>query len=37
MDQPGLFDLYRFHALFTTSDLDTVAADKTHRQAIETN
>lgn len=31
-DQPGLFDLYRFHAVFTTSALDTVAADKTHRQ-----
>ena len=32
VDQPGLFDLHRFHAVFTTSDLDTVAADKTHRQ-----
>lgn len=35
VDQPGLFDLYRFHAVFTTADsqlLDTVAADKTHRQ-----
>lgn len=32
VDQPGLFDLYRFHAVFTTSDLDTVTADKTHRQ-----
>ena len=35
IDQPGLFDLHRFHAVFTTSDpgiLDTVAADKTHRQ-----
>lgn len=31
-DQPGLFDLHRFHAVFTTSDLDTVTADKTHRQ-----
>lgn len=31
LDQPGLFDLHRFHGLFTTSDLDTVAADKTHR------
>lgn len=31
VEQPGLFDLYRFHAVFTTSDLDTVAADKTHR------
>lgn len=32
VDQPGLFDLHRFHAVFTTSDLDTVTADKTHRQ-----
>ena len=35
VDQPGLFDLHRFHAVFTTADpdiLDTVAADKTHRQ-----
>lgn len=35
IDQPGLFDLHRFHAVFTTADptlLDTVAADKTHRQ-----
>lgn len=35
VDQPGLFDLYRFHAVFTTSGpglLDTVAVDKTHRQ-----
>ena len=31
VDQPGLFDLHRFHAVFTTSDLDTVTADKTHR------
>ena len=32
--QGTLFDLWRFHAFFTTSDpgvLDTVAADKTHR------
>jgi hypothetical protein len=32
--QDTLFDLYRFHAFFTTADpalLDTVAADKTHR------
>jgi hypothetical protein len=29
--QDGLFDLWRFHAFFTTSDLDTVTADKTHR------
>ncbi|EEW51366.1 hypothetical protein HMPREF0290_0023 [Corynebacterium efficiens YS-314] len=35
LDQPGLFDLHRFHAVFTTADpalMDTVAADKTHRQ-----
>jgi hypothetical protein len=30
-DQAALFDLWRFHAFFTTSDLDTVTADKTHR------
>jgi hypothetical protein len=33
--QHTLFDVWRFHALFTTADpaiLDTVAADKTHRQ-----
>ena len=30
--QPTLFDTWRFHAFFTTSDLDTVTADKTHRQ-----
>ena len=29
--QPTLFDMWRFHAFFTTSTLDTVAADKTHR------
>jgi hypothetical protein len=29
--QDVLFDLWRFHAFFTTSDLDTVTADKTHR------
>ena len=32
--QDGLFDTWRFHAFFTTSDpkvLDTVAADKPHR------
>ena len=32
--QPGqdsLFDTWRFHAFFTTSALDTVTADKTHR------
>jgi hypothetical protein len=30
-DQAALFDVWRFHAFFTTSDLDTVTADKTHR------
>ncbi len=30
--QGTLFDVWRFHAFFTTTDLDTVAADKTHRQ-----
>jgi hypothetical protein len=29
--QPTLFDMWRFHAFFTTSTLDTVTADKTHR------
>src|SRR6185312_3516544 len=32
--QETLFDVWRFHAFFTTADpaiLDTVAADKTHR------
>jgi len=29
--QPTLFDTHRFHAFFTTSDMDTVTADKTHR------
>jgi hypothetical protein len=29
--QDGLFDLWRFHAFFTTSSLDTVTADQTHR------
>jgi Transposase DDE domain group 1 len=29
--QAPLFDTWRFHAFFTTSDLDTVTADKTHR------
>jgi hypothetical protein len=29
--QPTLFDTWRFHAFFTTSVLDTVTADKTHR------
>src|SRR5450830_1787758 len=30
--QPTLFDTHRFHAFFTTTDLDTVTADQTHRQ-----
>ncbi len=29
--QASLFELWRFHAFFTTSELDTVTADKTHR------
>ena len=29
--QATLFDTWRFHAFFTTTDLDTVTADKTHR------
>jgi len=29
--QSTLFDTWRFHAFFTTSDLDVVTADKTHR------
>lgn len=29
--QHRLFDIWRFHAFFTTTDLDTVTADKTHR------
>jgi hypothetical protein len=29
--QPTLFQTWQFHAFFTTSTLDTVAADKTHR------
>ena len=31
LQQPTLFDTHRFHAFFTTSTLDTVTADKTHR------
>lgn len=31
-DQASLFDVWRFHAFFTTSDLPTVDADKVHRQ-----
>jgi hypothetical protein len=31
LEHPTLFDTHRFHAFFTTSDLLTVAADKTHR------
>ncbi len=27
-----MFDTHRFHAFFTTSTLDTVTADKTHRR-----
>jgi hypothetical protein len=30
-DQASLFQLWRFHTFFTTSELDTVTADKTHR------
>ena len=29
--QQSLFDTWRFHAFFTTTELDTVTADKTHR------
>lgn len=29
--QATLFDLWRFHAFFTTSDLDTITADTIHR------
>lgn len=31
LQHPTLFDTHRFHAFFTTSTLDTVTADKTHR------
>ena len=31
-EQATLFETHRFHAFFTTSNLDTVTADKTHRQ-----
>ncbi len=34
LEQPTLFDVYRHHAFFTTTDkdsIDTVEADKTHR------
>ena len=31
-DQGALFNTWRFHAFFTTTDLDTVTADKTHRR-----
>ena len=35
LSQPTLFDTHRFHAFFTTSTLDTITADQTHRrQAI---
>jgi hypothetical protein len=30
-EQGSLFDVWRFHAFFTTTDLDTVTADRTHR------
>lgn len=30
-EQATLFDVWRFHAFFTTTDLDTVTADKIHR------
>ena len=30
--QATLFETWRFHAFFTTTDLDTVAADQTHRR-----
>jgi hypothetical protein len=30
-EQATLFDVWRFHAFFTTTNLDTVTADKTHR------
>lgn len=30
-DQASLFEVFRFHAFFTTSDLPTVKADKVHR------
>lgn len=29
--QSTLFDTWRFHAFFTTTDLDTITADRTHR------
>jgi hypothetical protein len=29
--QQPLFDSWRFHAFFTTSDLDTITADRVHR------
>lgn len=31
LDQPALFDTHRFHTFFTTSTLDPITADKTHR------
>lgn len=31
IEHPPRFDTRRFHAFFTTSILDTVTADKTHR------
>lgn len=32
LQHPTLFDIYRFHAFFTTSTLDTVTADQVHRR-----
>lgn len=32
VDAPTLFDTYRSHPFFTTSDLDTATVDKTHRR-----
>lgn len=30
--QGGLFDVWRYHAFFTTNDLDAVSADRLHRR-----
>ncbi|GAA0994051.1 hypothetical protein JOE66_000809 [Subtercola frigoramans] len=32
LEHPTLFDTHRFHALFTTTALDTVTADQVHRR-----
>ena len=32
LTHPTLFDTHRFHAFFTTTDLDTVTADQVHRR-----